>query len=137
MNRYIRKGRVVNGMTYCRPGDQALDGEVWQASTLAPGYYVSNMGRVRNVHGRILYQNITHNGSRYVKLSPSRSIKYLGPLVATEFVTLQLGPGQQPAEGDRLEVRHIDGDKSNNTPGNLMWVTRRENMLMHYKNQPA
>ena len=37
MYRYIRKGRVVDGMTYCRPGDQALDGEVWQASTLAPG----------------------------------------------------------------------------------------------------
>ena len=51
---YIRKGRIVDGMTYCRPGDQALDSEVWQASTLAPGYYVSNMGRVRNVRGRIL-----------------------------------------------------------------------------------
>ena len=66
MYRYIRKGRVVDGMTYCRPGDQALDGEVWQASTLAPGYYVSNMGRVRNVRGRILKQRINHYGSRYV-----------------------------------------------------------------------
>ena len=135
MYRYIRKGSVVHGMTYRRSGVQVLDHKVWQCSTLASGYYVSNMGRVRNVGGCILKQRTCHYGSRYVSNSPSHSKKYLGPLVATEFVTRELGPGQQPAEGDRLEVRHIDGDKSNNTPDNLLWVTNKEKMLMHHNMQ--
>ena len=75
MYRYIRKGRVVHGMTYCRPGDQALDGEVWQRSTLAPGYYVSNMGRVRNVRGRILKQRFNSTMDRDMCTSAPNVLK--------------------------------------------------------------
>lgn len=49
---------------------------------------------------------------------------YLHRLVAQSFI---------PNPNNLLEVNHIDGDKSNNSVGNLEWCTSRENTRHAYK----
>lgn len=37
--------------------------------------------------------------------------------------------GPPPPSEDRMEVRHLDGDRTNSLPGNLAWGTRADNWL--------
>lgn len=82
-------------------------------------YEVSSLGRIRR-GGRILTPNIK-NGYPFVKLKnlPRKEGGYIHRLVCRAW-------HGEAASG--LEVCHGDGDKTNNTPGNLRWATRRENM---------
>jgi hypothetical protein len=89
-------------------------------------YEVSNKGRVRRIGvrkgarvGRILAKAYTEKGYLMTTLwknNVSRSYT-IHILVARAFV-----------EGDHsLTVDHIDGNKLNNDPSNLEWITREEN----------
>ena len=89
-------------------------------------YEVSNKGRVRRIGirkgarvGRILAKAYTARGYLMTTLwknNVSRSYT-IHILVARAFV-----------EGDHsLTVDHIDGNKLNNDPSNLEWITREEN----------
>ena len=89
-------------------------------------YEVSNKGRVRRIGvrkgarvGRILakaYNNRGYLMTTLWKNNVSRSYT-IHILVARAFV-----------EGDHsLTVDHIDGNKLNNDPSNLEWITREEN----------
>lgn len=94
-------------------------------------YAVSRDGRVKRI------KSDTHQGDRFVGrelkrqpakgyeivhlCSPDGRVKCFGVhrLVALAFI------GDPP--GEDMNVNHIDGDKLNNTPENLEWVTRSEN----------
>lgn len=52
------------------------------------------------------------------KLAGERLERYVHRLVAEAFL---------PADPDRREVNHLDGDKTNNHATNLEWVTHSEN----------
>lgn len=109
--------------------------EIWkQIQGFKPIYEVSNMGRVRslerktNCNGglfqrkeRILKNTIDRNGYHFVFLYPINGRKRTIPvhrLVAMAFI---------PNPDNKPEIDHIDGNKSNNNPINLRWVTHQEN----------
>lgn len=89
-------------------------------------YSVSDSGLVRrDMHrtngktGGILHPAVVR-GYQQIKLSNGpvmRQVK-VHTLVAAAFI------GPRPAD---LEINHKDGDKLNNVPGNLEYVTRRQN----------
>lgn len=114
--------------------------EVWKQFPDLPILYVSNFGNVyideysfTDSLGRVKYfpkRELTKYGDRgeypYIKISYKGELyRYkVHRLVAMTFI---------PNPDNKLEVNHIDGDKSNNNVWNLEWVTRLENQ-MHAQN---
>ena len=64
----------------------------------------------------------TKNG--YINISIDKKIYQLHRLVALYFC-------ENP--NNKLQVNHIDGNKTNNKAENLEWVTQSENLLHMYK----
>lgn len=92
-------------------------------------YEVSNRGRVRNLSyghrrfwGHILSPGDNGKGYMFVYLSKGKKPHrfYVHHLVAAAFI----GPCPRG-----LEVNHENGDKADNKPRNLQYVTRGENNL--------
>ena len=92
-----------------------------------PEYEVSNLGRVKRVVGgrgvrigHCLSPHKTSNGYLNVRLTTNgqKKIPSIHGLVAEAF----LGPRPQG-----LQVRHLDGDKTNNSIHNLAYGTPKEN----------
>tara|TARA_R110002012_G_C11472772_1_gene594153 strand:+ start:308 stop:805 length:498 start_codon:yes stop_codon:yes gene_type:complete len=98
------------------------DIEQWLPINNFPDYQVSDLGRVKSFkHQKPKILSILPFG-RYHGLYLSRDgrkyIKYIHQLVAQAFLGPQLN----------LDVRHLDGDRSNNCLTNLAYGTRQENM---------
>lgn len=112
--------------------------ERWKPAVGYKGFYeVSNLGRVRSVERRVLsrygnYRRVPSrvlspadsNGYQLVMLNASaigkRQIEAIHRMVAAAFI------GPKPS--DSHQVNHIDGDKANNVPANLEWVTPLQNI---------
>lgn len=92
----------------------------------APGYFVSSDGSVcsSKYGGRRQLKPWVSNKSGHLRITlrvDNGVIKeYVHRLVATLFI------GQPPSE--LHEVRHLDGEPSNNSVSNLAWGTHTENM---------
>lgn len=106
-------------------------GEVWKEIPAYEGFYsVSNMGRVKRIApsnafpngGNILKGSIDVLGYPRVALSKNNKVKYIRihQLVARCFI---------PKEDGRPQVNHKRGDKTKNTPDQLEWCTRAENIV--------
>lgn len=81
------------------------------------GCRVSRTGRVWSHTGREL--TAYRNRSGYLGVKAQERFLPLHRAVALAFV----GP-----PGDMTDVNHIDGNKDNNTPENLEWCTRAQNV---------
>lgn len=99
---------------------------VWKAVNLEPYgevYEVSDCGEVRNkLTGKVLKPYFNKHGYKKVRLVKDKKAfgTSIHRLVLMAFC---------PVDGmEKLEVDHIDGDKSNNTLSNLRWVTHEENI---------
>lgn len=96
------------------------DPEEWRAVDDAPGYWVSDLGRVRGPKGHILACYVSGHG--YVNATPlvGKKTRTMGVhrLVAKAFIP---NPDQLPI------VNHIDSVRSNNVVSNLEWVTHKTN----------
>ena len=97
-------------------------------------YEVSDHGRVRRSSpacgtrpGRVRRLGRTKRGYLGLSLSdsPRRSQIVVHRLVAAAFIIPPRGPTGRGA--DEYQINHRDGDKANNTPANLEWVTPAEN----------
>ena len=89
-------------------------------------YQVSDQGRVRNVkRGKVLKPRTTPNGYQNVVIYRNGEPKALGVhrLVALAFI---------PNPGDKPEVNHRNGVKTDNHLTNLEWSTRSENQRHRY-----
>ena len=109
--------------------------EIWKVISGYKNYEVSNKGRVRrsahircDKRGRtstikeiIMKPEVTFNGYLRVGLYKNGRFhhKRIASLVAEAFL------GIKP---NGKEIDHIDGDKTNNTPENLRYVTHKENL---------
>lgn len=96
--------------------------ETWKPiPSLDNRYGASTLGRVRGPFGRVLKARPTNSG--YLLVSPMlRGVKVartVHRLVAEVFCE-----GYAPG----LEVNHLNLDKWDNTPGNLEWSTRTQNV---------
>ena len=96
--------------------------EIWKPVTGFEGYYwISNMGRVKNKE-KIMKTYIINSGYLAIdfRVNKVRTKNLVHRLVAQEFCDTNDKEG-------RLEVNHIDGDKTNNNMNNLEWCTSSEN----------
>lgn len=96
--------------------------EVWKPIKGFEGLYeVSNFGRIKNRHGRILKPRLYDNKYLYVILYRKQAYKNfrVHRITAQTFI---------PNPLNFPEVNHKDGNKLNNNCLNLEWCTRQENI---------
>lgn len=94
--------------------------EQWKEAHDYPGYYVSNLGKVKTSSGRVL-KTALRNGYPALTLKlpdGTKKTEYVHRLVAVAFVD---NPNSKPC------VNHIDADRQNNDYKNLEWCTKQEN----------
>ena len=119
-----------------------IEGEIWKVVIGWDCYMVSNLGRVKSVK-RIIYHmggKQFHEGDYLLNLKPNsngylvvRLYDLVGNkkdspvhrLVATHF--------KKKPNGEKLEVHHKDGNKLNNIPSNLTWVTKNAHAMITIK----
>lgn len=101
--------------------------EIWKSIPGFSFYEASSLGRIRRsvggngaVSGRVLSPGVV---SGYLKVSPF--INGVGKQVSVHRLVALAFHGVP--DGER-QVNHIDGNKRNNTPSNLEWVTASENV---------
>lgn len=91
-------------------------------------YEVSSKGRVASCHRKWRIKSLYTNSRGYqctsLKCGDKRSQARVSRLVAMAFVE-----GYKPF----LEVNHRDGNKLNNTPENLEWVTTQANIAHSFQ----
>lgn len=95
--------------------------ERWQAIPYS-AYEASTEGRIRNTkNGKVQEPSLDHNGYAIVgvRFLDQKHSKPVHLLVCLAF------NGVKPIGAQC--VRHLDGDKTNNRPGNLRWGTFKEN----------
>lgn len=102
--------------------------EVWKVVSEASDYAVSDLGRVKRIRPNAfgkgmggLLQPLDNRGYKRVCLRVDGRKIYRGihVLVCRAF------NGAKPEP--ELQCAHRDGDKGNNTPGNLYWATAKQN----------
>lgn len=103
----------------------------WRRVHHAPGYEVSDEGRVRSwlparngakppVTPRLLRMGRDKDGYAKVRL-------YIGSRAKDLRVCALVAEAWHGARPEGLVVRHLDGSKANDKPGNLVWGTPQEN----------
>lgn len=91
--------------------------EKWKTISYEDAYEVSNEGRVRNKSSKhIKSLRFDRYGYVRVTLYPSGNTYTIHRLVAKAFL-----------EGEGEQVNHINGDKTDNSVGNLEWCSASHN----------
>lgn len=102
--------------------------EEWRQSLSAPGYEISDLGRVRSIKTkRLLKPHKTDKGYLRVSVMVLRRQRHMKVhrLVCEAF----WGAAPSPEH----EVAHYDGERANNAPDNLRWATREENWADRFR----
>ena len=84
-----------------------------------PDYQVSNLGRVYSKCRKIYLKPRKHNKGYLKVIMPGRKQFFIHRLVLLAFI------GEAPK--GKPQVRHLDGDPTNNKLVNLRWSSQTEN----------
>lgn len=106
--------------------DKSIEGEVWKGIPSFSRYQASSMGRVWSL-------NYKNSGCRKILSFAKSKDGYMKSVLLNDngeyksmtkhkIVCYAFYGKKEP-----LEINHKDGDKENNSPCNLEWVTRSEN----------
>ena len=99
-----------------------MDKELWaDIEGFENEYQVSNSGKVRKLKGKVKELN-QGDSKGYKTVSFQRKTHLVHRLVCMAF--------NGPPSEDKNAVHHIDENKTNNTPENLMWVSVGENITL-------
>ena len=93
--------------------------EKWETVEDFEDYEVSNMGKVRKRHGKMMIKEHLHKGKMVVGLRTTagrKATKEVGKLVLTAF--------DEYKSPVKYMARHIDGNPANNHIENLQWEKR-------------
>ena len=118
--------------------------EIWKDIPGHEGrYQVSNLGRVRSLDRYV--KGRSRNGSEFKRLSPGKILSP-APYCKTGHLSLPLGrrTNGQPVHRlvllafvgpcpEGMEVRHLNGDPTDNRLSNLKYGTRTENIIDVYR----
>ena len=101
--------------------------EIWKPIEGYENYYISNLGNVKNIKGKLLCLWKDNVGYLQVVLRKNKKKKHLRVhrLVAEAFI---------PNPDNLLQVNHKDSNKINNNVLNLEWITNQDNTKEGYKN---
>lgn len=109
--------------------------EVWKPVPSAPGYEVSNEGRVRSWHATSGFQKARTLSSPKLRKLGRDPEGYVqvglimnGKLTIRRVHHLVLETFVGPRPNAKSVGRHLDGKCDNNVPSNLAWGTQRENI---------
>lgn len=112
--------------------DDYYMGEVWEYIPEAPGYMISDKGRVWSEASQMFLKpkRLDRHGHLGFGLSVNGRMiyRYLHRLMAEAFIP---NPDNYPV------VRHLNDDPSDNTLENLAWGTQRDNWRDSYENGTA
>lgn len=100
--------------------------ESWKPLRNFPGYAGSTEGRIKNIRTQHI-STPTINSKGYALVGLSRNKKQ--HVVRAHRVLAETFLGEYPD----LDVRHKDGNRSNNRIDNLEWVTRSETVRGSYE----
>lgn len=112
---------------YVESNTDDLEGEIWKKN---PGtfdtYMISNMGRIKNLKGKILLPHKRTDGYYSINLQKKkiRKTQSVHRIIAECFIP---NPKKLPF------VNHINGIKDNNRVSNLEWVTESGNAQHAHK----
>ena len=134
-----------------RYDEYCIDGEVWKEIPRYEGLYeASSLGRIRSVDGKVTYSTrhgrrvwngrILHNKTKVprkegYKVDLWKNRKPDNWIVARLVCMAFHGAVEfKKHGGDRITVNHKDGDRLNNKPENLEWLTLKENIRHGFEN---
>ena len=104
---------------------QDIINECWRSIDGYINYQLSNTGRVRNASNGKMLSDMRFDGKGYVMVRLCKD--GIGKNYKTHRLIAELFIPK--ANNDtKLEVDHIDQDKTNNIVSNVRWVTPRQNM---------
>lgn len=88
-----------------------------------PDYEISEHGDIRRKGSDILRKSYRVNGRDKVILTHNGKTEYISRLVAETYI---------PNPQEKTDVKHLDGDKSNNHISNLGWADHSETQKDSY-----
>lgn len=101
--------------------------EIWKDIKGYEDYKVSNLGRVKNKHGRVIAL-VKNNGYDTIQLHKDNIKKRFSVhrLVAEVFIP---NPSRKP------QINHLNSKRDDNRVENLEWVTQKENNTHRYNQE--
>jgi hypothetical protein len=103
-----------------------------------PGYEIATFGVIRNKKTKKelkLCKNVGRGGYLYVLLRKPKSRKQYKVYISRQVAIAFLLDEDYSGNDNRIEVDHLDEDKTNNNDWNLEWVTPKENKYKYWKSR--